>query len=360
MARGSGSDQFMEKINASMNVFEKNTSRKSIVICSTEHASFISEDVKLLRLINIKTSLIIARGLRGVIRYFFAPFQAEATISWFLSVYTFFTSVSSLLLRKKYYIILGGVDCANIQSIDYGIWRKSWKKPFLKFALQFAEEIWAVDNSLLEHIRQQSGLELKNTRVVPTGYNPYEWNITESHERISNSVLCVAATSGRTQFLRKGLDTLVKVAQRLPSHRFTVIGTSPKIASEILENLGIVISPNINFIQKIPRETLHNQYNSHEIYVQPSRFEGLPNALCEAILCGCFPIGSNICGIPSAIEDKRFLVQPDDIEGFCQAILRSQKECLVSDVQHRRERLIEKFAISRRENFFRNTFTMWK
>lgn len=53
-----------------------------------------------------------------------------------------------------------------------------------------------------------------------------------------------------------------------------------------------------------------------DIFVLPSRSEGFPNALLEAMACGCAVIGSAAGGIPELIDDGRdgFLFPPGDAD----------------------------------------------
>jgi glycosyltransferase involved in cell wall biosynthesis len=71
-----------------------------------------------------------------------------------------------------------------------------------------------------------------------------------------------------------------------------------------------------------------------DIFVLPSRSEGFPNALLEAMACGCAVIGSRVGGVPEMIEDgiSGLLFSPSDAED-----LRAKLAGLVENPARRRE-----------------------
>jgi glycosyltransferase involved in cell wall biosynthesis len=63
----------------------------------------------------------------------------------------------------------------------------------------------------------------------------------------------------------------------------------------------------------------------HDVFVLPTRAEGLPVALLEAMGCGLVPVVSNIqCGVPDVVADGAtgFLPEVGDVDGFAEAIAR--------------------------------------
>ena len=62
-------------------------------------------------------------------------------------------------------------------------------------------------------------------------------------------------------------------------------------------------------------------YDSLDIYIQPSKQEGLPRAVIEAMSRACPVIGSNIAGIPELINDK-FLFKKGSTDEVIKALCR--------------------------------------
>ena len=54
----------------------------------------------------------------------------------------------------------------------------------------------------------------------------------------------------------------------------------------------------------LPHEKVLDFLDNIDIYIQPSKQEGLPRGLIEAMSRGCLCIGSNIAGIPELLEEK--------------------------------------------------------
>ena len=76
----------------------------------------------------------------------------------------------------------------------------------------------------------------------------------------------------------------------------------------------------IIFLGALSQNELVYFYDSLDIYVQPSKQEGLPRAVIEAMSHGCPIIGSDIAGIPELVS-KDFLFKKANVNQIIKKIL---------------------------------------
>jgi glycosyltransferase involved in cell wall biosynthesis len=61
-----------------------------------------------------------------------------------------------------------------------------------------------------------------------------------------------------------------------------------------------------------------------DVYVQPSHFEGVPNAVLEAMAAGLPVVATNVGGVPEVVEDGAtgIIVPPKDCSALTRGIAR--------------------------------------
>ncbi|MBC8145676.1 MAG: glycosyltransferase family 4 protein [bacterium] len=304
---------------------------------------FIEDDLSMLRR-HYDVDAFIGSGVASALAVFRRAIAADVSISWFASVYTFFMVVAARMQHRPTVILLGGVDTARDDRIGYGIWRSAWRRPLLRWTLRHATRIYAVDASLATALAASSGISDLDVRVLPTGYDSDFWTPGDDERR---GVLLVAGCRTRDRFLVKGVDVYIEAARRMSDVPFVLIGTSSDLLAHVATPANLTIIPSIE------RPFLREHYRRAAVYCQPSRHEGLPNSLCEAMLCGCIPVGARAGGVADAIGDCGIVVMPGDVDALASAILsalsKSASDTSASSRACSRARIIERYPADRRE-----------
>jgi glycosyltransferase involved in cell wall biosynthesis len=307
---------------------------------STHLTSFISEDLNLLRK-HFDVDHLITKGFGAPYKILKHIRRADVTFTWFASVYAFMTVVLGKIIRKKSIIVVGGVDASKFPEIGYGIWLNPWKAVLVKHAMRNAHKLLAVEPFLKRQITHLAEYDGQNIECVPTGYDSVLWVASGTKEAF---VLTVAACEAENRMKAKGLDVLFDVAGEMTDTRFVVIG----LAGSVGERARGKAPPNVELIPWMERQQLLQYYQQAKVYCQPSYTEGLPNSLCEAMLCECVPVGTNVGGIPTAIGDAGFLVDYGDVSQLVECLRKALKGPNSVGVKAR-NRIKENFSLKRRE-----------
>jgi glycosyltransferase involved in cell wall biosynthesis len=100
------------------------------------------------------------------------------------------------------------------------------------------------------------------------------------------------------------------------------------------------------------QETLNALFQEHQYYMQLSISEGFPNAPCEAMLCGCIPIGSNVAALPLIIGKTGYVLKHRNKEELIQ-LIHTLPEPQTSDYERCRDRIVKEFPFSKRASLIK-------
>jgi glycosyltransferase involved in cell wall biosynthesis len=194
-------------------------------------------------------------------------------------------------------------------------------------------------------------LELPDSKlhVVPTGIET-KHSITLSREAARHK-LKVPADRLILLFVgllnrRKGLDTLLSIAQELetrkvPAH-IVIVGSGPgrRKYETMAQNRHIT---NVDFRGSQPDLSLY--YAASDIFVLPSRGEGLPGVVMEAMTYGLPIVASRILCLPDLVQEGEngYLCHPEKPAEFLEAILKLQTREQRQKYSLASRRLIERF-----------------
>lgn len=119
----------------------------------------------------------------------------------------------------------------------------------------------------------------------------------------------------------KGLDTIIKGLSNLKDFCFVIVGDGPEVQNLKLLAKEKNVSDRVYFFGF--KENIGSFFKFYDVYVMPSRSEGLPIALIEAVSCKTPCLTSNISTFKELFSKEEVptfeLDNPDD---FCKQILK--------------------------------------
>lgn len=112
------------------------------------------------------------------------------------------------------------------------------------------------------------------------------------------------------------LESFARVRSLRPGMKLLIVGSGPE--KERLEILSakLEIADDCVFLPSTPDAA--SALRSIDIFVHPSLSEGLPNAVMEAMACGCAVVASRVGGCSELIEEGKtgFLTERGDLESL--------------------------------------------
>ena len=124
----------------------------------------------------------------------------------------------------------------------------------------------------------------------------------------------------------KNLDGIVAAwrlaAPRVPGARLRLVGDGRR--PELVEALVAELPGQTEWVRSLPTPEVVRALDDAWVLLLPSRSEGTPRVILEALCRGRAVIGGRVGGIPDAVHDgsNGFLVDPADIEGIADTLVR--------------------------------------
>jgi len=150
---------------------------------------------------------------------------------------------------------------------------------------------------------------------------------------------------------QKGVEHLLHALARLPHEvmsrvRLKIYGDGPERTALVRLTNDLALWRFVSFGGWVKRRDVPEVLRSANIYVLPSLYEGMPNALLEAMSTGLAVIATNVAGSQELIRDGKngVLVPPRDPQALQDALLRLLES----------EKLRQRLAKAARESVVRN------
>lgn len=285
--------------------------------------------------------------------------KSKATYCHFAGYPALLPVLLSKLFRKPCFVIVAGTDAACFPDFRYGNFVRKLQGRITGMSLRFATHILPVHESLyFQNYSYYKGGEpaqgysyfypkAKNTPYSPVyyGYDPSFFNIeSKPPRRREKSFITVGNLSEGYMFKRKGYDLLIELAKKRTDINITLVGWDG------IQQLDV--PSNVTLVPFMEQHELVKELNKHQFYFQLSIMEGFPNALAEAMLCGCIPIGSNVSGIPYIVGETGFILNKRELKELnvlIDNVIQLNTEELFNLSSEARQRIVDNFSLSRRK-----------
>lgn len=174
-------------------------------------------------------------------------------------------------------------------------------------------------NDVAEFVATAHGVPMNRITLIRNGIDRSIFFGSGRRDRVGAARL---GTVGRL-IPEKGLDVLLAAMPKILATRpavLTVVGDGPertalehKARGLPVEFVGYLEAPSdvASFLRSI------------DVFVMPSRWEGLPNALLEALACGVPVVATDVSGMAEAAEGNALLVPPDQPVALAEAVCRA-------------------------------------
>lgn len=311
---------------------EKSGKKKTVLFVYTSFSSFVNNDfscfesicqVRKYQFAPVKG--IPRNAIEFIKQFFFLLFNGwkyDIFYCWFADYHSFLPVLFAKIFGKKSFVVIGGYDVSNLPEYNYGAFSQPFRAFFARVTIKFVDTCFPVAEALKEKIlRINPGAKAETLATVfDSGKFCFQDFIRDKN------VVTVSYTENHQRYMIKGLDRFRELAILLPEYEFTIIGITP-----VARSLFDPIPANLKLLPPEPYEQMNNIYQKASFYAQFSRSEGLPNALCEAMLSGSVPLGTNVGDIKLAIGNTGITLEEWQPEILAEFIRRNHNNPKLRD-----------------------------
>lgn len=127
----------------------------------------------------------------------------------------------------------------------------------------------------------------------------------------------------------KGQADIIKLLAQFDDFniKYKIVGQGkPDVLNKLIDQYQL--KNKVEVIGSLSHNEVFNFLDTIDVYIQPSKQEGLPRSVVEAMSRACPVIGSNIAGIPELIN-KEALFEAGNLEAIQKTLLKINKEILI-------------------------------
>ncbi len=236
-----------------------------------------------------------------------------------------FANVDIIHLHESRAILALHVS-SHLRQTPYVLTRRVLRKPtknwLNKTVYSKANAIVTLSDAIGRVVNESLGTTL-NYNVIPSAKTGFSFNVDDVQSiRSKLNGDFIVGNIATLDDSHKGQLQIIETARRLsrshPEIYFVIVGEGRDF--ELFKKLTASLD-NISLVGQV--ENLGSYLKAFDIFLFPSRHEGLGSILLDALDFGLPIIATEIGGIPEIIESdvNGFLVKPDAVDDICENIL---------------------------------------
>jgi glycosyltransferase involved in cell wall biosynthesis len=206
-------------------------------------------------------------------------------------------------------------------------------RPYLPQVLKTADIVTAVTTDMAEHLRESGLPGSGEIRIIPNGVATDFWRPQPEAGCPKGEPLLLAV--GRLEPV-KGLDLLIGACALLAAAgrplRLVIIGEGSQRDALAQQARATGIADRVTFAGQLAPSEIRAHLRAADLFVLPSRSEGMPLALLEAMATGVACVAADVGGVPKTAAGAARLIPPEDPQALAAAIAD-----LLDQPQERRE-----------------------
>lgn len=205
--------------------------------------------------------------------------------------------------------------------------KPSWQRWFDRKTVRWADKVIFNSQHIVAYGRQNEGVAEKQVIIIPNGVDDLLVRSralrTGYRQQLGLSPGTVLVGSVARFNAQKNLTLLLSAAAKLPVNRewkILLVGDGPERSR--LVALGRELGLTLRLIWLGVRDDVEGWLAAMDIFVHTADFEGMPNAVMEAMAMGLPVIASAVDGNLELIRDglSGYLVPPGDVDTFAKRI----------------------------------------
>jgi len=212
-----------------------------------------------------------------------------------------------------------------------------------------ADACTVVSRHMLGALEAVSGVDMKNVHLVFNGIDPDFWHPSPEPKKPGKTMLC----AGRLEPV-KGFDLLIesfaRISRALPDLRLVIVGDGSQRAELEQQASAAGLQDRITFTGFLDRDGLRAEYHKADLFVMPSRSEGFPIALLEAMATGLPFVAADVGGVTEiATEATGVCIPPENVSALSDALLRVFRDFDLQTAGHSARERASEFSVAKAE-----------